>query len=125
MFDLMEVNFNSLDIKTIQQNNIDCRARCEELEIEIMTLAGQMNAVQYRFIKLLAEFDDNGGWHGDGINYFALWLNWKIGMGMMMGREKVRVARSLADLPLIDKAFSEGKISYTKVRAMTRGYARK
>jgi hypothetical protein len=39
---------------------------------------------------------------------------------MMMGREKVRVARSLADLPLIDQAFSEGKISYSKVRAMTR-----
>ena len=39
---------------------------------------------------------------------------------MMMGREKVRVARALPDLPLIDKAFSEGKISYTKVRAMTR-----
>ena len=41
-------------------------------------------------------------------------------MGMMMGREKVRVARALADLPLIDSAFSAGKISYTKVRAMTR-----
>jgi hypothetical protein len=34
--------------------------------------------------------------------------------------EKVRVARSLADLPLIDKAFSEEKISFSKVRAMTR-----
>lgn len=60
MFDLMEVNFNSLDIETIQRNNIDRQAHCEELEIEILTVAGQMNAVQYRFIKLLAEFDDNG-----------------------------------------------------------------
>jgi len=122
MFDLVEItkNYEPLDLATIQQNNVDCRARSEELELEIMTLAGQMNAVQYRFIKLLAEFDDNGGWQGDGINSFAHWLNWKIGMGMMMGREKVRVARALPDLPLIDKAFSEGKISYTKVRAMTR-----
>jgi hypothetical protein len=41
-------------------------------------------------------------------------------MGMMMAREKIRVARSLSDLPLIDEAFSTGKISYSKVRAMTR-----
>ncbi|MCH7742286.1 MAG: hypothetical protein IIB71_06440 [Proteobacteria bacterium] len=81
MFDLVEVteNYDSLDLATIQQNNVDCRARCEELEIEIMTLAGQMNAVQYCFIKLLAEFDDNGGWQGNGVNSFAHWLNWKIG----------------------------------------------
>ena len=38
----------------------------------------------------------------------------------MMGREKVRVARALGDLPLIDAAFSGGEISYSKVRAMTR-----
>ncbi len=108
------------DIKTFRRDCIDRRARSEELEIEILTMAGQINAAQYRFIKLLAEFDDNGGWQGDGINSFAHWLNWKVGMGMMMGREKVRVARSLPDLPLIDEAFSLGKISYSKVRAMTR-----
>jgi hypothetical protein len=41
-------------------------------------------------------------------------------MGMVIAREKIRVARSLPDLPLIDAAFSTGKISYSKVRAMTR-----
>ena len=126
MFDLVQHTKNysgsdgSVDIDAMMQNNIDRRVRSEELEIEILTLAGQMNAVQYRFIKLLAEFDENGGWRGDGIHSFAHWLNWKIGMGMMMGREKIRVARSLVDLPLIDQAFSQGKVSYSKVRAMTR-----
>lgn len=78
-----------------------------------------MNAVQYRFIKVLGDFDNTGCWQGDGIKSYAHWLNWKIGMNMMMGREKVRVARALPDLPLIDKEFSEGKVSYSKVRAMT------
>ena len=32
----------------------------------------------------------------------------------------MRVARALADLALIDQAFAKGKISYSKVRAMTR-----
>ena len=35
-------------------------------------------------------------------------------------REKVRVAHALAELPLITAAFREGRISYSKVRAMTR-----
>ena len=103
----------------IQQVNAK-RERCEELEIQILTSAAQINAANYRFIKLLAEFDDKGGWHGDGIRSFAHWLNWKIGMGETMGREKVRVARAITDLPLIDEAFSKGEVSYSKVRAMTR-----
>jgi len=85
-----------------------------------LTSAVQINAATYHFITLLGEFDENGGWHGDGIRSFSHWLNWKIGMGEMMGREKVRVARALGDLPLIDAAFSRGEISYSKVRAMTR-----
>jgi hypothetical protein len=39
---------------------------------------------------------------------------------MNAAREKVRVAHALADLPRISKAFSRGKVSYSKVRAMTR-----
>ncbi|MBD3646024.1 MAG: DUF222 domain-containing protein, partial [Pseudomonadales bacterium] len=46
--------------------------------------------------------------------------NWKCGIGHVEAREKVRTARALRDLPLIDEAFSRGEISYSKVRAMTR-----
>ena len=57
----------------IQTNIANCE-RCEELEIEILTAAAQINAATYRFLKLLAEFDEKGGWHGDGIKSFAHWL---------------------------------------------------
>jgi len=100
MFDLVEHTKSysgsdgSVNIDLMLQNNIDRRIRSEELETEILTLAGQMNAVQYRFIKLLAEFDENGGWRGDGIHSFAHWLNWKMvgprRMGMMMGHDTGR-----------------------------------
>lgn len=96
------------------------RQPSEMLEGEILTLAGQINAADYRLIKLLDEFDDNNGWQGDGIKSFAHWLNWKIGMGHMMARKKVRVAKVLRVLPMIDRAFANGEISYSKVRAMTR-----
>ena len=80
----------------------------------------EINAADYRFLKLLAEFDDNHGWWGDGIKSFAHWLNYMIGLNEVVAREKVRVARALTDLPLIDEAFRLGKLSYSKVRAITR-----
>ena len=39
---------------------------------------------------------------------------------MNAAREKLRVANALPDLPRIQKAFSAGSLSYSKVRAMTR-----
>ena len=94
--------------------------RCEALCNEITTLAGHLNAANYRFLKLLDEFDQHEGWAGDGIRSLAHWLNWKCGFGHLVAREKVRVARALRELPLIDAAFERGEISYSKVRAMTR-----
>ena len=94
--------------------------RCEALSEEITTLAGHLNAANYRFLKLLDEFDRHDGWAGDGIRSLAHWLNFKCGLGDLMAREKVRAARALRSLPLIDAAFERGEISYSKVRAMTR-----
>jgi hypothetical protein len=39
---------------------------------------------------------------------------------MGAARERVRVARRLAELPAVTAAFAEGEISYSKVRAITR-----
>ncbi len=50
----------------------------------------------------------------------AHWLNYYCGIDLGAAREKVRVAKCLSSLPLIDQAFSTGAISYSKVRAMTR-----
>ena len=94
--------------------------RCEALCDEITTLAGHLNAANYRFLKLLDEFDQHDGWAGDGIRSLAHWLNFKCGLGELVAREKVRVARALRSLPSIDAAFERGEISYSKVRAMTR-----
>ncbi len=109
-----DINSSSLDDSTVNHGNIN------SLEQELLTLGAQIEAATYRFIKLLARFDEANGWQGDGIKSFAHWLNWKLGMNSVMAREKVRTARALADLPRVDEAFSTGEISYTKVRALTR-----
>jgi hypothetical protein len=47
-------------------------------------------------------------------------LLWQCGTNIGAAREKVRVARALPELPKISASFREGRISYSKVRAMTR-----
>ncbi|GAA2545055.1 HNH endonuclease signature motif containing protein [Pseudonocardia hydrocarbonoxydans] len=90
------------------------------LEAELLGLAGHLAAAQCRFLRLLAEFDDRAGWAGPGMRSCAHWLTWRIGMSLRTAHEHVRVAHALRRLPLIDEAFAEGRISYSKVRAITR-----
>lgn len=92
----------------------------EQLEDQITTLSGQINAANYRFLKLIAEFDRRQAWSGYGLRSCAHWLNWKCGISMNPAREKVRTARALEGLPGINTAFQKGELSFSKVRAMTR-----
>lgn len=92
----------------------------DQLSDQITTLAGQINAATYRFLKLIAEFDRRNAWSGYGLRSCAHWLNWKCGIAMSPAREKVRTARALEGLPRINEAFQTGKLSFSKVRAMTR-----
>lgn len=92
----------------------------ETLAGEITLLAGQINAANYRFLKLIAEYDRREAWAGFGVRSCAHWLNWQCGIALGAAREKVRVARCLGGLPGINEAFAMGEISYSKVRAMTR-----
>jgi hypothetical protein len=50
----------------------------------------------------------------------AHWLNWKCGLGLVAAREHIRVGRALEELPIFRQAFAEGRLSYSKVRAVTR-----
>jgi len=87
---------------------------------DITQMAAHLDAGTFQLLKLIGEFDKRGGWHGIGIHSCAHWLNWKCGISLGPAREKVRVARALPGLPQISKAFRAGKVSYSKVRAMTR-----
>ena len=92
----------------------------DELADKITTLAGQINAATYRFLKMIAEFDRRKAWVGAGIRSCAYWLAWKSGLDIKVAREKVRVAKALEGLPKTNEAFEKGELSYSKVRAMTR-----
>ena len=90
------------------------------LETEITELWGHINAATAHFLALLAEFDRREGWAQHGVVNCAHWLSWQCGIGPVAAREKVLVARALTSLPKIAGAFGEGRLSYSKVRALTR-----
>jgi hypothetical protein len=92
----------------------------DELEAQITELAGQMNAANYRYLLLIAEFDRRAGWSDGRLQSCAHWLNFKVGLTIGAAREKVRVAHALAGVPKIAAAMARGNLSYSKVRALTR-----
>src|SRR6202051_4476461 len=92
----------------------------EELEAQITALAGQLNAANYRWLTLIAEFDRRLGWADGKLPSCAHWLNFKCGLNLGAAREKVRVAHALAGLPQVAASMARGELSDSKVRALTR-----
>jgi Domain of unknown function (DUF222)/HNH endonuclease len=92
----------------------------ERLEAEICELAGHLAAATCRFLVRLGEFDARRGWASWEMSSCAAWLSWKCQMSSRTAREQVRVARALRELPVIRAEFGAGRLSYAKVRALTR-----
>lgn len=87
---------------------------------QITELTGHLNAANYRWLTLIAEFDRRKGWVDSVTHSCAHWLNWKCGIALGAAREKVRTARALENLPMIAAAMQRGEVSYSKARAITR-----
>ncbi len=92
----------------------------EELGDEIASIAAKLNVVNHQLISRIRRFDEIEGWFVQGAMSCAHWLTWRIGLDPGAAREKVRVARALGGLPRVDAAFAAGRLSYAKVRAITR-----
>jgi hypothetical protein len=92
----------------------------DDLDAEISRLCSRINAACYQLMLLIRQFDDRLGWAKWGYRNCAEWLAWRSGIGRSAAREQVRTAQALRDLPQISRAFAEGRLSYSKVRALTR-----
>ncbi|MFT5355371.1 MAG: hypothetical protein ACI9KE_002590 [Polyangiales bacterium] len=91
-----------------------------ELEAELAQLSARIDAATHRQLTLIRAIDEAEIWAAQGARSCAAWLGWRIGLGAGSARERVRVARALGELPAIDAAMSEGRVSFSKARALTR-----
>ena len=96
----------------------DSETRLEQLGDRIAELSARIDAATYDLLVLIREFDQQEGW--SGCLSCAKWLTWRTGLTPGAAREHVRVARALGELPKLSDAMREGRISYSKVRAVTR-----
>jgi hypothetical protein len=92
----------------------------DDLDRAICGLVRQLNSESYRMLVLVREFDDRFGFAKWTFPTCAEWLAWRCGISLSAAREKVRTAQALRHLPAVSAAFAEGRLSYTKVRALTR-----
>ena len=95
-------------------------ADLNRLADRIAELSARIQAATYALLVLIRQFDEQGGWRAGGFSSCAHWLSWRTGLAPGAAREKVRVAHALARLPLIGAAMQQGRVSYSKVRALTR-----
>ena len=91
----------------------------KDLGDAIAELSARIQAATYELLVLIHDFDQHNGWN-TSFRSCAHWLNWRTGVDLGAAREKVRVARALAELPRLSAAMRRGQLSYSKVRALTR-----
>ena len=74
----------------------------------IAELAARLHAATYELLVLLREFNDRAGWN-NGFLSCAHWLHWRTGIDLGAAREKLRVSKALASLPLVSAAMQRAR----------------
>ncbi|MEL7210871.1 MAG: DUF222 domain-containing protein, partial [Actinomycetota bacterium] len=75
---------------------------------------------QHELVVLAAEFADSAEWVLAGAANPARWLADASDAETCTAREWIRIGRRLRELPAIADAFADGRLSYSKVRTLTR-----
>jgi hypothetical protein len=86
----------------------------------IRQLASAWATSQQALVRLAADFADGQEWAEDGSPSAAHWIAAVADIEISTAREWVRTGRALRNLPATAVAFTEGQLSYSKVRTLTR-----
>ncbi|HVD80252.1 MAG TPA: DUF222 domain-containing protein [Propionibacteriaceae bacterium] len=97
------------------------RTLADGLAGRICAAAAEAARSSYVLLELLGEFDATHAIrYWTGFKSLAHWLSWSCSMNPGVAREHVRVAKALRRLPTIAGLFAVGRLSYSKVREVTR-----
>ena len=97
----------------------------DDLDAAILKLSSKINAATYELLVLIREFNERAGFLKWGFDNCTAWLHWRCDLSPSAAREKIRVAQALKELPTVSSHFRKGRLSYSKVRAITRVASRK
>ncbi len=86
----------------------------------LKALSQEITSTHADLLALLVRFDDLQGWKSSGASHCAAWMNFEIGISIQLSWEYLRVGRKLQTLPTVKALFRVGKLSWSKVRLITR-----
>jgi hypothetical protein len=97
------------------------KAHADGLAGRICAAAADTARSTCTLLELVGEFDaSNAIRFWTDVKSVAHWLSWACSMSPGAAREHVRVAKALRRMPSITSLFREGRLSYSKVREVTR-----
>jgi hypothetical protein len=100
--------------------SVGAEQQCASLREELVEAGASWSQGMRRLVTLAAEFDASGEWAVEGAPTCAHWMATALDVEVSTAREWLRVGRALVDLELIDAGFADGRLSYSKVRTLTR-----
>ena len=87
---------------------------------EIAALGSELNANQYKLVRLAARYDTELEWYEQGFDSPSMAIAATLDIHTSTAREWIRVGHALDELPEIDRAFRGNGLSYAKTRILTR-----
>ena len=87
---------------------------------QIASLGIELNANQYKVVRLAAQYDATLEWFHEGFKSPAVAIASTLDIHDSTAREWIRVGHALDDLPLVHDAFARNELSYAKARIVTR-----
>jgi len=86
----------------------------------VVAAGRELAAGQHRLVGAVVALDASGEWALDGAHTCAHWVADALDVEVCTAREWLRIGHSLERLDVIDRAFGEARLSYSKVRTLTR-----
>ncbi len=105
---------------SVQGAKVKVGVDVDALGEKIAAMSAHIDAALHQLLTVIREFDPATGWHLQGALSCAHCLAWWVGWNVRTARERVRVARKLAELPLVDEQLRCGAMSYARARAVSR-----
>ena len=99
---------------------VDTALSAERLAVLILGLGRRCSRQQYDLCRLLADYDISGHWARSGAVTCSRWAADVLEVETSTAREWLRVGHALRELSEIGAAFADGRLSYAKVRTLTR-----
>jgi len=90
------------------------------IRTRLKTLSQEISSQHADLLELLVKFDDLQGWKSSGASHCAAWMNLELGISLQLSWEYLRVGRKLPLLPILRSLFRAGKLSWSKVRLISR-----